>query len=69
MSREISRLQEVRHASDYDDFYIIIKEDAKEQLDTAKAIIGEIQSFLEKCLESQEELERVLSKINQETKR
>lgn len=47
MSRKISRAQEVRHASDYDDFYIVSVEDAKEQLETAKEVIDMVETYFE----------------------
>ena len=47
ISRKISRAQEVRHASDYDDFYIVSVEDAREQLETAKEVVDMVQKYLE----------------------
>ena len=44
--KEISRAQEVRHASDYDDFYIVSVEDAKEQLETAKEVVALVEQYL-----------------------
>lgn len=46
ISRKISRAQEVRHASDYDDFYIVSIEEAKEQLETARAVVDLIGKYL-----------------------
>ena len=46
ISRKISRAQEVRHASDYDDFYIVSIEDAKEQLETAKEVVALVEQYL-----------------------
>ncbi len=46
ISRKISRAQEVRHASDYDDFYIVSIEDAKEQLETAREVLGVVEQYL-----------------------
>lgn len=46
MSKKISRAQEIRHASDYDDFYIISVEDAKEQLETAREVVGMVERNL-----------------------
>lgn len=43
ISKKISRAQEVRHASDYDDFYIVSSEDAKEQLETAREVIDMVE--------------------------
>ena len=47
ISRKISRAQEVRHASDYDDFYVISVEEAKEQLETAKEVIEMVEKYLQ----------------------
>lgn len=46
ISRKISRAQEVRHASDYDDFYVVSVEDAKEQLETANEVVDMIEKYL-----------------------
>ena len=46
ISRKISRAQEVRHASDYDDFYIVSIEDAGEQLETAKEVVTLVEEYL-----------------------
>lgn len=48
ISKRINRAQEVRHASDYDDFYIVSVEDAKEQLETAKEVIDMVEKYLAK---------------------
>ena len=37
----------MRHASDYDDFYIVSVEDAKEQLETAREAIDIVGEYLE----------------------
>lgn len=36
----------MRHASDYDDFYIVSIEDAKEQLETAKEAVMLVEKYL-----------------------
>lgn len=46
ISRKISRAQEIRHASDYDDFYIVSIEDAKEQLETAREVVKMVEDYL-----------------------
>ena len=46
ISKKISRAQEIRHASDYDDFYIISVEDAKEQLETAREVVDLVENYL-----------------------
>lgn len=48
ISKKISRAQEIRHASDYDDFYIVSAEDAKEQLETAKEVIDMVEQYFQK---------------------
>ena len=47
ISRKISRVQEVRHASDYDDFYIVSVDDAKEQVETAKEVVEMVDKYLQ----------------------
>ena len=46
-SRKISRAQEVRHASDYDDFFIVSIEDAREQLETAHEVVNMVEKYLQ----------------------
>ncbi len=46
VSRKISKAQEVRHASDYDDFYIVSVDDAKEQIETAKEVVEMVEKYL-----------------------
>ena len=43
--RRIARAEEIRHASDYDDFYIATKEKAEEQILTAKELIEQIEIY------------------------
>lgn len=43
--RRIARTEEIRHASDYDDFYIATKEKAEEQILTAKELIEQIEVY------------------------
>lgn len=45
MGRKISEAQEIRHASDYDDFYIAIKAEALEQIETAEKLISLIDRY------------------------
>lgn len=47
IGRKISRLEIIRHKSDYDDFYIASREEAEEQV----AIAGEMIILVEKYLE------------------
>ncbi len=43
--RKIAQAEEIRHASDYDDFYIATKEKAEEQIMTAKELIEQIETY------------------------
>lgn len=46
IGKKISRAQEIRHASDYDDFYIVSAEDTKEQLETAREVVELIERYI-----------------------
>ncbi len=48
IGRKIKDLQNTRHSSDYDDFYIADKNETKQNLKSAKEIVGEIEKFIEK---------------------
>lgn len=43
--KRIARAEEIRHASDYDDFYIATKEKAEEQILTAKELMEQIEAY------------------------
>ena len=45
--RKISRLEIIRHKSDYDTFYIASKEDAGEQVSVAEEVIDLVRKYLE----------------------
>ena len=45
LGRKIAEAEEIRHASDYDDFYLATKEEAKEQIETAIEIIETIEKY------------------------
>ena len=48
MGRKIGEAEEIRHASDYDDFYIASKEETERQI----AVAGEFIELVEKyCME------------------
>jgi len=49
MARKISKTQEVRHASDYNDFYVVSAKETEKQLETA----GEVVDMIEKYLQTQ----------------
>jgi uncharacterized protein (UPF0332 family) len=48
--RKIARAEEIRHSSDYDDFYIATKEKAEEQILTAKELIELVEAYCIKKL-------------------
>lgn len=43
--RRIAEAEEIRHASDYDDFYIATKEEAAEQIELAESLINMIEAY------------------------
>ena len=47
MGRKIAGVEEIRHASDYDDFYIASKDKAEEQIETAETVWKSIKEYLE----------------------
>jgi uncharacterized protein (UPF0332 family) len=46
LGRGIAKAAKVRHASDYDDFYIASKEEAEKQIRTAKLLISAITEYI-----------------------
>lgn len=44
--KKIARADQIRNASDYDDFYIASKEETKLQVEDAKYIVNKIKNFL-----------------------
>ncbi len=46
IGRKITRLEIIRHKSDYDTFYIASKEDAVEQINVAKEVVTLVKSYL-----------------------
>ena len=46
ISEYITSLFRIRTASDYDDFYIISKEEAKSQFEKAKVIVEQVELYL-----------------------
>ena len=46
IGKKLGRLKRKREASDYDDFYIVSIEDAKEQLETAKEVVALVEQYL-----------------------
>ena len=43
LGRRISEAEEIRHASDYDDFFIATKDEAEEQIETAEELLKLIE--------------------------
>ena len=48
MGRKIGQAEEIRHASDYDDFYIASKEEAERQVSVADEFIQLIEVYCNK---------------------
>lgn len=46
LSPMIDALVEIRQGSDYDDFYIVSKDEVCEQLENAKVFVSEVEKFL-----------------------
>ena len=44
----IAEAEEIRHASDYDDFYIATKEETGEQVEVAEELIKLVEEYCEK---------------------
>lgn len=47
LSPMIDALVEIRQGSDYDDFYVVSKDEVCEQLENAKIFVSEVEKFLE----------------------
>ena len=46
LGRRISVAQEIRHASDYDEFYLVTKEETQAQIESARELIKLVEIFL-----------------------
>ena len=46
MGRKIGEAEEIRHASDYDDFYIASKEEAERQVEVADEFIRMVEEYI-----------------------
>lgn len=46
IGRKISRLEVIRHKSDYDSFYIASREEAVEQIDVASEVVALIENYM-----------------------
>ena len=47
LGRKIGMAEEIRHASDYDDFYIAIKSEVEEMIGTAEELIAAVEKYYE----------------------
>ena len=52
LGRKISELEVIRHKSDYDDFYIVSKDEAEQQIHVAKEVVTLTREFVNKQLKS-----------------
>lgn len=52
--KKISRAEEIRHASDYDDFYIATRETSKEQIETAEELIKMVEEYCKNCMSEEQ---------------
>lgn len=46
LGRRIAEAEEIRHASDYDDFYLATREEAEEQIATAIELIEKVEEYV-----------------------
>ena len=46
LGTRIVESEEIRHASDYDDFYIATREEAEEQIQTAKELVKLVEEYV-----------------------
>lgn len=46
IGRKLSKLEIIRHKSDYDDFYIASREEAMEQVEVAESIIKLVEEYI-----------------------
>lgn len=47
LGRAISRAEEIRHASDYDEFYLASKIDTEKQIETAETLLKAVKAFVQ----------------------
>lgn len=48
LGKKIAESEEIRHASDYDDFYMATKVEAEEQIQTAKELVKLVEEYVQK---------------------
>ncbi len=53
IGRKISRAEEIRHASDYDDFYIATREKSQEQVETAEELIKIVEEYCKNSIDKE----------------
>lgn len=53
MGKRIAKAEVIRHASDYDDFYIATIEETTNQIETAEAFIAMVENYCREQLETQ----------------
>lgn len=46
LGRRIAKAEKIRHASDYDEFYITSREEAEEQIQTAEELIEAVKEYV-----------------------
>ena len=51
LGKKIVESEEIRHASDYDDFYIASREEAERQITVAEEFINLVEKYCEKQLD------------------
>lgn len=51
MGRKIGEAEEIRHASDYDDFYIASKEEAERQVSVAEEFLQIVEEYVKNKIE------------------
>lgn len=54
IGKRISRAEEIRHASDYDDFYIATREKSQEQIETAEELIKMVEEYCKNSMGKEE---------------
>lgn len=54
LGKKIVESEEIRHASDYDDFYIATREEAEEQIETAKELVARVEAYVQIRWEQEE---------------
>lgn len=45
--RLVSKAEQIRNSSDYDDFYVMNKEEAKQQVQDALYIVGKVKEYFD----------------------